>query len=133
VTTFDTQDIFNDILDAAASHGFSDSTSSCSSYSSISTNPNAFLPQCGWPLAEYVWYDGSHPTWRVHEILAGKVAQVSCSLPLSRLLFPRPTSADIADPHRHAVNGSARCDDRTVYNGVLSNAVEVVGAGFRCG
>lgn len=88
VTIFDTQGVFNDILDSPASHGFSDSTSYCSSYSSISTNPNAFLPQCGWPLAEYVWYDGSHPTWRVHEILAGKVAQVSCCLSLAACLSP---------------------------------------------
>lgn len=77
VTTFDTQSVFNDILDAPASHGFSVSTSFCSAYSSTTMNPNVFLPQCGWPLAEYVWYDGSHPSWRVHEILAGKVAQVS--------------------------------------------------------
>ncbi|GAA5876378.1 hypothetical protein JCM3774_005315 [Rhodotorula dairenensis] len=107
VTTFDTQSVFNDILDAPAAHGFSDSTSFCSAYSSTNLNPNVFLPQCGWPLAEYVWYDGSHPSWRVHEILAGKVAETSSGG------YSWPTYLATADPlvnlklYNFAVGGAA--------------------------
>lgn len=87
VTVIDTQPIFNDILDSPATSGFADSRTFCPSYATISTNPNIFLPQCGWPLAGYVWYNGTHPSWRVHEILAGKVAQVCLISPVFRSPF----------------------------------------------
>ncbi|GAA5993450.1 hypothetical protein JCM10908_002195 [Rhodotorula pacifica] len=107
VTLFDTLPVFNDILDAPASHGFMDSTSYCPAYSATSLNPNIFLPQCGWPLAEYVWYDGSHPTWRVHEILAGKVAQTMAPPAVTSEALPNGSAQASLDASAASTSGSA--------------------------
>lgn len=57
VTFFDTQPVFADILDNYQSYGFKDNSTYCDIYASISTQPALFLPQCGIPLAQYVWWN----------------------------------------------------------------------------
>ncbi|TKA51458.1 hypothetical protein B0A53_05371 [Rhodotorula sp. CCFEE 5036] len=75
VTFFDTQPVFADILDNYQSYGFKDNSTYCDIYASISTQPALFLPQCGIPLAQYVWWNSGHPSWPVHQILASKIAE----------------------------------------------------------
>lgn len=59
VTFLDTQPVFADILDNYRSYGFKDNSTFCDIYASISTQPALFLPQCGIPLAQYVWWNSA--------------------------------------------------------------------------
>ncbi|GAA5993447.1 hypothetical protein JCM10908_002194 [Rhodotorula pacifica] len=75
VTFFDTQAVFADILDNYRSYGFKNNSTYCDIYASIKTQPALSLPQCGIPLAQYVWWNSGHPSWPVHQILASKIAK----------------------------------------------------------
>lgn len=92
--------MFTDILDNYQSYDFKDNSTYCDIYGSISTQPALFLPQCGIPLAQYVWWNSGQsvctpssssspdlladvpdlapsPSWPVHQILASKIAKAS--------------------------------------------------------
>lgn len=57
VALFDTQGLFNAILDQPELYGFKDSTSFCNQYSWSTNKPNDSQEICRYPLAQYVWYN----------------------------------------------------------------------------
>ncbi|BGP04140.1 hypothetical protein JCM10021v2_007888 [Rhodotorula toruloides] len=75
VSIFDTQPFFRALLDSPRSYGFVDTTTYCADYSVVQDMPNLTLPQCAWPMAEYVWWNSYHPTWAVHRLLANVIAE----------------------------------------------------------
>ncbi|BGP58658.1 hypothetical protein JCM8202v2_006327 [Rhodotorula sphaerocarpa] len=98
VTLFDAHAVFTEILDNPTAFGFADATTFCPVYRYIDDLPHVALPQCPLPLAKYVWRDGTHPTWRVHEILASKLSQALASRLTASLLVQDSTS-DAGSPH----------------------------------
>ncbi|GAA5849297.1 hypothetical protein JCM3766R1_001639 [Sporobolomyces carnicolor] len=74
VALFDTQGLFNAILDQPELYGFKDSTSFCNQYSWSTNKPNDSQEICRYPLAQYVWYNSYHPSWTVHRLLASMLA-----------------------------------------------------------
>ncbi|KAJ8291366.1 Acetylesterase [Rhodotorula toruloides] len=85
VFVFDTQPFFRALLASPRAYGFVDTTTYCEDYSVVQGMPNLTLPQCTWPMSEYVWWNNYHPTWAVHRLLANVIAEVS-RLFLSQLL-----------------------------------------------
>lgn len=57
VIFFDAHAVFDEILDKYADYGFTDNSTFCELYASIATQPALDLPQCGRPLAQYVWWN----------------------------------------------------------------------------
>jgi phospholipase/lecithinase/hemolysin len=55
VSVFDTVPLFNEVLDHPTKYGFTDAMSVCGT-------------------KECIWYDGIHPTFAMHKILANELA-----------------------------------------------------------
>ncbi|GJN87409.1 hypothetical protein Rhopal_000358-T1 [Rhodotorula paludigena] len=75
---FDTVEFFDDVLDNAKSkYGFENDDGWCPWYSlgmyKANVPPALSLKECSVPLEKYLWYDGVHPTWSVHRLLAAAV------------------------------------------------------------
>ncbi|GAA5890431.1 hypothetical protein JCM8208_004871 [Rhodotorula glutinis] len=114
--TYDTAPMFNSILDDAAAHGFSISSTSCWAYWN-KHDPDLDLPSCEAPLADYVWMDDYHPTWGVHALVAEDIAKTLTGTVPSIIASPpdgRTISRRAAQPARKAFrrrrpgHGSAR-------------------------
>lgn len=96
---FDTWAWFDELLDRADEYGFANSKGWCPLYARGLYSPGVpeqlNLDECGAPvrsslpghlrdleltcpcaqLEQYLWYDGVHPTWAVHRLLAASVRQ----------------------------------------------------------
>ncbi|TNY22761.1 hypothetical protein DMC30DRAFT_116023 [Rhodotorula diobovata] len=76
---FDTWAWFDELLDRADEYGFLNSRGWCPLYARGLYSPvvpeQLNLDECGVPLEQYLWYDGVHPTWAVHRLLAASVRQ----------------------------------------------------------
>lgn len=74
---YDTQPLFNAILDRPASYGFTVADKSSPAYWPAKVaDPNADSQLADAPLREYVWMDDYHPTFSVHKLIANGVATV---------------------------------------------------------
>ncbi|BGP43736.1 hypothetical protein JCM10449v2_007782 [Rhodotorula kratochvilovae] len=57
----------------------------CESYRAVSSSylpdvpPDLALPDCPAPLKQYVWIDGSHPSWTIHRLLAYDIVRALSS------------------------------------------------------
>lgn len=71
---FDTYSYLSQILEHPAKHRITNTTSYCPRYDApdISTNYAAY--GCS-PIDQYFWYNSGHITFRVHQLLAGAVAE----------------------------------------------------------
>ncbi|KAI0345104.1 hypothetical protein BDW22DRAFT_1325510 [Trametopsis cervina] len=73
VTVFDTQPIFNTLLDNAKTLGFVNSTGFCDFYQNGTPNTNTQIQPCA-PVSSYFWLNSLHPLFTVHNILAHAIA-----------------------------------------------------------
>jgi phospholipase/lecithinase/hemolysin len=53
VALYDTQPIFNDILDNPTEYGFSNVTGICDDYVNITAQPDIYSPECYYPVREF--------------------------------------------------------------------------------
>ncbi|ORY57702.1 hypothetical protein BCR35DRAFT_283930 [Leucosporidium creatinivorum] len=72
---FDTQPIFNALLDEPYKYGLTDAVGTCDDYINVDLDPLVNLPSCPWPFDQYFWKNDYHPTWVVHQLLADVVAK----------------------------------------------------------
>ncbi|KLO19201.1 hypothetical protein SCHPADRAFT_865460 [Schizopora paradoxa] len=73
VTVFDTQPIFNTLLDNAASFGFVNSTGFCEAYENGTPGLTTQTPPCA-PVSSYFWLNTLHPLFTIHNILAHAIS-----------------------------------------------------------
>ncbi|KAJ7137935.1 GDSL lipase/esterase [Mycena epipterygia] len=74
-TIFDTQPVFNTLLDEATTFGFSNSTGFCDAYQNGTPSPTTQIPPCA-PVSSYFWLNTLHPLFTVHNFLAHAIATV---------------------------------------------------------
>ncbi|KAL4244906.1 SGNH hydrolase superfamily protein [Abortiporus biennis] len=72
-TIFDTNPIFNTLLDNADTFGFVNSTGFCDAYQNGTPGLNTLIPPCA-PVFSYFWLNSLHPLFTVHNILAKAIA-----------------------------------------------------------
>ncbi|TFK36385.1 hypothetical protein BDQ12DRAFT_755528 [Crucibulum laeve] len=68
-TVFDTQPVFNALLDNAKTLGFSNSTGWCEAYENGTPQLTTQVPPCA-PVSSYFWLNSLHPLFTVHNSLA---------------------------------------------------------------
>ena len=56
-------------------------TDVCTGYAGHSETKDAFRPECGLPYEQYLWHDGFHPTFHVHEALADQIGETLKTFP----------------------------------------------------
>ncbi|GAA5899367.1 hypothetical protein JCM8208_001629 [Rhodotorula glutinis] len=92
---------FDGLLDRADEYGFVNPKSWCPSYargSGVAGVPEQLsLEKCNGSLAQHLWYDGIHPTWSVHRLLAASVRE-QLSRRTAGLSLGLPSLADV-DKH----------------------------------
>ncbi|GAA6003329.1 SGNH/GDSL hydrolase family protein [Rhodotorula paludigena] len=80
VAMWDTWTEFDKILDAPGDFGFANSTNWCDSYSkylwAVDLPEMSEIQNCGYSMDEYFWFDTSHPTTRVHSLIATAFASL---------------------------------------------------------
>jgi len=69
VVVFDTQPIFNTLLDNAQTFGFLNTTGFCDAYQNGTPEITTEIPPCG-PVSSYFWLNTLHPLFTIHNILA---------------------------------------------------------------
>ncbi|KAG7093021.1 hypothetical protein E1B28_009317 [Marasmius oreades] len=69
VTIFDTQGIFNALLDNAKTLGFVNATGYCEAYENGTNGTTTQVKGCA-PVSSYFWLNSLHPMFTVHDILA---------------------------------------------------------------
>ncbi|KAL8281231.1 hypothetical protein RQP46_006265 [Phenoliferia psychrophenolica] len=70
----DSTAVFTSIFASRAQYGIKNPLTACMSYSFTTNNPSFSDPACVYPLAAYAWRDYWHPTWTMHQVLAGAAA-----------------------------------------------------------
>ncbi|KAH8117025.1 GDSL lipase/esterase [Phellopilus nigrolimitatus] len=75
VTVFDTQPIFNTLLDNAQTFGFVNSTGFCDAYQNGTPEITTQIAPCA-PVSSYFWLNTLHPLFTVHNILAHALSTV---------------------------------------------------------
>ncbi|EPQ57768.1 hypothetical protein GLOTRDRAFT_56205 [Gloeophyllum trabeum ATCC 11539] len=73
VTIFDTQPVFNTLLDAAETFGFYNSTGYCAAYENGTPERTTQVEGCA-PVSSYFWLNTLHPVFTVHDILAKAIS-----------------------------------------------------------
>ncbi|KAI8989828.1 hypothetical protein BD414DRAFT_414117 [Trametes punicea] len=73
VTVFDSQPIFNTLLDDAETFGFINSTGFCEAYQNGTPEMTTQIPPCA-PVSSYFWLNSLHPLFTVHNILAHAIS-----------------------------------------------------------
>ncbi|KAL0946481.1 hypothetical protein HGRIS_012698 [Hohenbuehelia grisea] len=73
VTVFDTQPIFNALLDNAKTFGFLNATGFCEAYQNGTPEVTTQIPPCG-PVSSYFWLNSLHPLFTVHNIIAHAIS-----------------------------------------------------------
>ncbi|EIN06989.1 hypothetical protein PUNSTDRAFT_144578 [Punctularia strigosozonata HHB-11173 SS5] len=73
ITVFDTQPIFNTLLDNAKTFGFVNITGYCDAYQNGTPEPTTVTPPCA-PVSSYFWLNTLHPLFTVHNILAHAIS-----------------------------------------------------------
>ncbi|KZT23977.1 carbohydrate esterase family 16 protein [Neolentinus lepideus HHB14362 ss-1] len=73
VTVFDTQPVFNTLLDAAETFGFVNSTGYCAAYANGTPGRTTQVEGCA-PVSTYFWLNTLHPVFTVHDILAKAIS-----------------------------------------------------------
>ncbi|KAK7038266.1 SGNH-hydro domain-containing protein [Favolaschia claudopus] len=68
-TTFDTQPVFNTLLDNAKTFGFTNSTGYCDAYQNGTPDISTQIAPCS-PVSTYFWLNSLHPIFTVHNALA---------------------------------------------------------------
>ncbi|KAK7455161.1 hypothetical protein VKT23_011032 [Stygiomarasmius scandens] len=69
ITVFDTQPVFNILLDNAKALGFVNETGFCEAYQNGTPDMTTQIPPCA-PVSSYFWLNSLHPLFTVHDILA---------------------------------------------------------------
>ncbi|KAF8077567.1 hypothetical protein FPV67DRAFT_1403446 [Lyophyllum atratum] len=75
VTVFDTQPIFNTLLDHAKAFGFANATGWCEAYQNGTPERTTQISPCA-PVSSYFWLNSLHPLFTVHETLAHAISTV---------------------------------------------------------
>lgn len=77
--------LFDEVLDdvsvSAYTAGYKDTTTDCAAYT-FATGPNDGTlssetyksPHCPYPVNEYFWLQGPHPTYPMHQLVASQIA-----------------------------------------------------------
>ncbi|TFK46654.1 hypothetical protein OE88DRAFT_1714903 [Heliocybe sulcata] len=73
VTIFDTQPVFNTLLDAAETFGFFNSTGYCAAYENGTPARTTQVEGCA-PVSTYFWLNTLHPVFTIHDILAKAIS-----------------------------------------------------------
>ncbi|KAF8843670.1 carbohydrate esterase family 16 protein [Paxillus ammoniavirescens] len=73
VTIFDTQPIFNTLLDEWRTFGFVNVTGYCLAYENGTPSPTYQVDGCA-PVSSYFWLNSLHPLFTVHNILAKAIS-----------------------------------------------------------
>ncbi|KAJ7481040.1 carbohydrate esterase family 16 protein [Mycena galericulata] len=74
-TVFDTQPIFNTLLDEAKTFQFTNSTGYCAAYENGTPAQSTQIAPCA-PVSTYFWLNTLHPLFTIHGILAHAIATV---------------------------------------------------------
>jgi len=82
VTVFDTQPVFNTLLDNAETFGFVNITGYCGAYANGTPSRTTQVSGCA-PVSSYFWLNTLHPVYTVHDILAKAI-----STALSTMIYP---------------------------------------------
>lgn len=93
VFIFDSNKLFEDILNDPATHPETADITYTSSYCEVyrkklfhpdppSPQPHYFDRSCGASVDRYFWIDGSHPTWPVHKAMAADIGRLLKAGPL---------------------------------------------------
>ncbi|KAJ6622943.1 hypothetical protein B0H10DRAFT_2012122 [Mycena sp. CBHHK59/15] len=75
VTVFDTQPVFNTLLDDDTTFGFSNSTGYCEAYQNGTPAQSTQISPCA-PVSTYFWLNSLHPLFTIHNMLAHAVTKV---------------------------------------------------------
>ncbi|KDQ61223.1 carbohydrate esterase family 16 protein [Jaapia argillacea MUCL 33604] len=70
---FDTQVVFNTLLDNPTTFGFVNTTGYCGDYANGTPNRTTQVAGCA-PVSSYFWLNTLHPLWTVHDILAKSIS-----------------------------------------------------------
>ncbi|KAK7034718.1 hypothetical protein VNI00_012125 [Paramarasmius palmivorus] len=73
VTVFDTQKVFNTLLDNAETLGFVNATGYCEAYANGTEEQTTQVDGCA-PVSNYFWLNSLHPIFTVHDILAKAIS-----------------------------------------------------------
>ncbi|KAF9242107.1 carbohydrate esterase family 16 protein [Melanogaster broomeanus] len=84
VTVFDTQRIFNTLLDNWQTFGFVNVTGYCTAYSTGTPSPTYQVEGCA-PVSSYFWLNSLHPLFTVHNILAKAISTALAGYPAGQL------------------------------------------------
>ncbi|KAF8205497.1 hypothetical protein K438DRAFT_1817934 [Mycena galopus ATCC 62051] len=74
-TIFDTQPVFNILLDNADTFGFNNHTGFCEAYQNGTPEISTQIAPCA-PVSTYFWLNTLHPLFTVHDILAHAITTV---------------------------------------------------------
>jgi phospholipase/lecithinase/hemolysin len=74
-TIFDTQPVFNTLLDNADTFGFNNHTGFCEAYQNGTPEISTQIAPCA-PVSTYFWLNTLHPLFTVHDILAHAITTV---------------------------------------------------------
>lgn len=77
--------LFDEVLDDVSvsnyTAGYKNITGDCKAYTSIYGPNNGMLPSedyespdCPYPVNEYFWLQGPHPTYQMHDLVASEIA-----------------------------------------------------------
>ncbi|KAL8749912.1 MAG: hypothetical protein Q9199_007397 [Rusavskia elegans] len=89
IALFDTHALFTEMQSSLAatnalitqygSHRIENLTDACPAYQTEDLaylgSDNFFLESCEVPVSAYFWFDRLHPTWSVHKVMAGRIAE----------------------------------------------------------
>ncbi|KAJ6526237.1 GDSL lipase/esterase [Mycena vulgaris] len=78
-TVFDTQPIFNTLLNEAKTFGFSNATGFCEAYQNGTPSGSTQIAPCA-PVSSYFWLNSLHPLFTVHNILAHAISTTLSSI-----------------------------------------------------
>jgi len=84
VTVFDTQAVFNALLDNWQAFGFVNITGYCLAYADGTPSPTYQVEGCA-PMSSYFWLNGLHPLFTVHNILANAISTALDGYPASQI------------------------------------------------
>ncbi|GAA5836060.1 hypothetical protein JCM9279_002181 [Rhodotorula babjevae] len=132
----DTWTWLDDLLDVADEYGFVNTKCWCPLYArgryEAGVPEELSLEECGASLAQHVWYDGVHPTWAVHRLLAASVRQQlsSRTAPASSLELPSPADLDKHFPLEQLTE-EERSDREKEYRSTVLSGQEGESAGAR--
>ncbi|KAH7915318.1 carbohydrate esterase family 16 protein [Hygrophoropsis aurantiaca] len=84
VTVFDTQPIFNTLLDEAETFGFVNITGYCAAYENGTPTPTYQVEGCA-PVSSYFWLNTLHPLFTIHNILAKAISTALSGYPATTI------------------------------------------------